>query len=251
MTVLNQSQLRFGFWNGRATRRSILCQGPKLLLSLMIAVGTVSASTVFPIIVFSDATVPTDYFGIDDSKITEIAITSIVYGLKDEAHTVDFLDNRTPVPICKECTYTETTGYTKKVSNTISSKVNAELGAKFKGIGATIGSSLSTTVNIGEEWTFTKTESKTLKFCATCEKFDILSHDIYDLYSGTYTYLFDDATPLHFSEFTGDWEIKVITGTGTEVTNYKKYECTPEPASLLLFGGGLAAIGIRIRMRSA
>lgn len=206
-----------------------------------------------PIVIYQYAGYPIDIIGYDDSVLASITLTDVQYGLKSEAtKTFASLNNCSPVTLCQDDEYKVTTGWTKTYNTTTNASVNSEISAKFKGIGATIGAGLGTTVNVGEELTKTIETTKTVHTCATCESFDLVSRDIYNKYSGTISWYYDDYSP-GFTTITDTWSILEFTGTTTEVANYKK--CTdppcPEPSTVIFFGVGALGIAYKNRLKFA
>jgi hypothetical protein len=206
-----------------------------------------------PIVIYQYSGYPIDIIGYDDSVLASIILTEVQYGVKSDAtKTFGSLNNCSPVKLCQDDEYKVTTGWTKTYNTTINASVNTEISAKFKGIGATIGSSLGTTVNVGEEVTKTIETTKTVHTCATCESFDLVSRDIYNKYSGTISWYYDDYSP-GFTTMTDTWSILEFTGTTTEVANYKK--CTdppcPEPSTVLLLGIGALGMAYKSRCKVA
>lgn len=224
-----------------------------LCLLFALSVGAIPASA--GIALYTAPIPTTDWLFVDDSVITSITLDSWTLNQKGPELLVDQIDNPTTTPISSSYTTEWDTSYSKTVNTSayVDAAYTTELGAKFKGIGASISSKLGAGVtgSMGEQWTETLKVSKTINWGPVCcAKESLYVYSLFSTFSGSLTWYYDDAIPLHFTTETLAWTATVNQGSGKRIQLDTKYTAPPcpEPASwLLIAGGGAVLVALRRR----
>lgn len=220
-------------------------------LCIVACLGATTALAV-PVTLYSNPGLPFDYPFSDDSKITNVTLTSVKSGVVGAiGSAIGSLDNPTPVTITRTFTFTETTGWEKTFSSTVSSSIGSELSTSHL-IDANINSSIGASYTIGGSINGTSTRSDSITLCATCEKFDVVAYPLYTMMLGTVSWYQDVGWPYGFDFRSDDWSIRVFTGTKIALENYAAYTSppcpVPVPPALPLLAGAWAIAALVRRL---